>query len=350
MIENITIHKNITIKEAMKILDRTAEKCLIVVSEDRKLLGTLTDGDIRRSLLQGKNVSSKIVDSYFKAPFTLKEDDYSDVEALEILRVEKLDLIPIVSNNGELIDYLTWKKLGEEKDVSNNRLSDTHVVIMAGGQGVRLQPFTKVLPKPLIPIHDKPIIEHIIDRFIKLGCSNFHITINYKKKILKAYFEDLNPKYNLDFIEEEKPLGTGGSLGFLEGKINDTFIVTNCDNIIDIDFEGFLEHHHKGNYDISLVASAKEYIIPYGTCVVDDKGGLSHINEKPKYDFLINTGLYAVEPKILDLIPKNEFFHITHLIEKVKSAQGKIGVFPIDDESWIDVGQWAEYKKAVDQF
>jgi NDP-sugar pyrophosphorylase family protein len=221
---------------------------------------------------------------------------------------------------------------------------------MAGGKGTRMEPFTKVLPKPLVPINEKPIIEHIIEKFTEVGCLDFYLTLNYKGKILKAYFEELQPEYNVSFVDEKKPLGTAGSLKYLMGKFNKPFFVTNCDIIIKANYASLYDFHLKGKYDITLVASAKEYIIPYGTCELNGNGHLSHINEKPKYDFLINTGLYILNPDILKIIPNNKFYHITHLIEDVKSMGKTIGVFPIDEDEWIDIGQWAEYKKALDIF
>jgi NDP-sugar pyrophosphorylase family protein len=201
-----------------------------------------------------------------------------------------------------------------------------------------------------VPIHDKPIIEHIIERFTELGCSDFYLTVNYKGKILKAYFDELQPDYKVQFIEEQEPLGTAGSLQYLHGRFDQPFFVTNCDIIIKADYTNLYEFHHKGRYDITLVASAKEYVIPYGTCELNSDGYLSHINEKPKYDYLINTGLYVLNPSVLDLIPNNKFCHITHLIENAKKQGKKVGVFPIDDDAWIDVGQWGEYKKILEKF
>jgi NDP-sugar pyrophosphorylase family protein len=173
--------------------------------------------------------------------------------------------------------------------------------------------------------------------------------VNYKGRILKAYFEELQPDYNVIFVDENEPLGTAGSLQLLMGKFDKPFFVTNCDIIVKADCVSLYEFHQKGGYDITLVASTKEYIIPYGTCELNGDGHLSHINEKPHYDFLINTGLYVLNPDMLKLIPENKFYHITHLIEDAKNQGKKVGVFPIDDEAWIDVGQWAEYQKAVKQ-
>jgi NDP-sugar pyrophosphorylase family protein len=150
-------------------------------------------------------------------------------------------------------------------------------------------------------------------------------------------------------VEELEPLGTAGSLRFLDGKFHQPFFVTNCDTIIKADYANLYEFHQKGDYDITLVASAKEYVIPYGTCELNNGGHLAHINEKPKYDFLINTGLYVMNPRVLNLIPKNRFYHITHLIENAKKKRKKVGVFPVDDDSWIDIGQWTEYKQAIDR-
>ena len=150
-------------------------------------------------------------------------------------------------------------------------------------------------------------------------------------------------------MEEHEPLGTAGSLRFLGGKFKHPFFVTNCDIIIKADYSSLYEFHQKGNYSITLVASAKEYIIPYGICKLNKDGHLSHVNEKPQYDLLINTGLYVLNPEVLQLIPENRLFHITHLIEDAIKMGNKVGVFPIEEENWIDVGQWGEYRQATER-
>jgi NDP-sugar pyrophosphorylase family protein len=259
---------------------------------------------------------------------------------------EKLDLIPVVDEEDQVVNYITWDNIdGAEKSKKNNL--DVPVVIMAGGTGTRMEPFTKVLPKPLIPVQDKTIIEHIIERFTDIGCLEVYLTVNYKSKIIKAYFEDLQPKYNVTFVDEKTPLGTAGSLQYLKEKFDKPFFVTNCDVIIKADYATLYEFHQKGEYDITLVASEKDYIIPYGTCELNSDGHLSHINEKPKYNFLVNTGLYVINPEVLKLIKTKKFYHITHLIEDAKNNGKKVGVFPVDEDSWFDVGQWAEYRQTV---
>jgi NDP-sugar pyrophosphorylase family protein len=294
-------------------------------------------------------MSDSIQQIYQSNPTVLVDGEYEMEDVKKIFIQQKFDLVPVVNNRGELIDIILWDEILNNGKKPQKAKINVPVVIMAGGKGTRMEPFTKILPKPLVPIHEKPIIEHIIERFTDVGCEEFHLTVNYKGRIIKAYFEELQPDYRIKFVEEEEALGTGGSLRLLDGQFSQPFFVTNCDIIIKTDYASLYEFHQKGVYDITLVASAKEYIIPYGTCELNSDGHLSNINEKPHYDFLINTGLYVLNPDVLELIPENKFYHITHLIEDAKNLGKKIGVFPIDEDAWIDVGQWAEYRRAMDQ-
>jgi dTDP-glucose pyrophosphorylase len=347
--KDITVKPDIAIRQAMKKIGKSGKRCLVIVDEKNTLLGTLSDGDLRKAILNGSKMNNSIQNIYQPKPTVLVDGKYEIKEARKLFIKNKFDLIPIVGDKGDLIDILYWENILNNSEKARKEKLNVPVVIMAGGKGTRMEPFTKVLPKPLIPIHDKPIIEHIIDQFTEFGCSDYHLTINYKGKILKAYFEELQPQYNVSFVVETEPLGTAGSLSFLDGKFDNPFFVTNCDIIIKADYASLYEFHQKGQYDITLVASAKEYIIPYGTCELNDHGNLSHINEKPKYDFLINTGLYVLNPDVLSHIPKDKFYHITHLIEDANNNGKKVGVFPIGDDDWIDIGQWAEYQKAIDK-
>jgi dTDP-glucose pyrophosphorylase len=347
--KHITIKPDSTIRQAMKQLSQVGERCLVVTDEKNSLLGTLTDGDLRKAILKGASFEDSISSIYQQDPTTLTASGYTLGEAKKLFVQNKFDLIPILDENRTLVDVLFLNSVLD--NVKKNKTGELHVpvVIMAGGRGTRMEPFTKVLPKPLVPIHDKPVIEHIIERFTEVGCSEFHLMVNYKGRILKAYFEELQPEnYKVEFVEEQNPLGTAGSLRFLEGEFDNPFFVTNCDIIIKSDYGSLYEFHQNGGYAISLVASAKQYIIPYGTCELNGEGHLAHINEKPSYNFLVNTGLYVLNPEVLELVPENTFFHITQLIEKVKNRGMKVGVFPIGDDDWIDIGQWTEYRKALD--
>lgn len=345
--KDITIHPSATIKEAMEALDKTAEKVLLVVDERQMLIGSLTDGDIRRYILKGHDLSGTIQDAYHTNPVVLFQDDIDQERIKQLLLENQIDLIPILNNKREVIDYVTWEKI-----FGNNRKADTQklnapVVIMAGGRGSRLEPFTKVLPKPLIPVGEKPVIDHIIDRFTAYGISEFYLTIHHMSKILRAYFEEKKPDYSIEFAEEDEPRGTAGSLKLLADRLDRPFFVSNCDIIIEADYIDLYSFHAKNGYDITLVASTKEFNIPYGICELNSGGTLKQIQEKPAYSFLVNTGLYVLNPDVINLIPDDGLFHITHLMDKVKENNGTIGVYPVSEKAWIDVGQWAEYRKAL---
>jgi len=347
--KDISVRKDTSIRNAMKKLSLSGEKCLVIVDENNILKGTLSDGDLRKAILNGSDISSSVEKFYEADPTFLIEDKYDVNEVKKLFSQNRFNLIPVVNDVGKLSDILFWEKLLDDGKGREVKSLEVPVVIMAGGKGTRMEPFTKVLPKPLVPIHEKPIIEHIIEKFTNVGCSNFHITVNYKSKILKAYFEELQPIYNVFFVDEDIPLGTAGSLHFLSGQFTEPFFVTNCDIIVDTEYFSLYDFHKKGNYDITLVASSKEFIIPYGACELNEEGHLSHINEKPKYNFLINTGLYILNPEVLNLIPKDSFYDITDLIDEVKNQGRTVGLFPIDEDDWIDIGQWAEYKNTINK-
>ena len=348
--KNITVKSDVSIRHAMKKLSNTGEKCLVIIDENNKLLGTLSDGDLRKAILKGAKVNDLIKKIYNSNPTVLIKNKYNNREVKKLFTQFKFDLIPIIDNKGNLDDILVWENIFKNDKNNRKNTMDVPVVIMAGGKGTRLEPFTNILPKPLIPINEKPVIEHIIDSFTKVGIKNFILTLNYKARIMKAFFEELNADYKVNFIQEDKPLGTAGSLKLLKNKMDKPFMVTNCDIIIKADYPDLFSFHLNNNYDITLVASMKNYVIPYGTCKLSADGTLGNIDEKPEYNLLVNTGLYVLNPDVLDFIPSNKHFHITDLIARAKKKGKKIGVYPVDDDAWIDIGQWNEYQKAVDKF
>ena len=345
--KNITIKPTATIKEAMEALDKTAEKVLMVVDENHALIGCLTDGDIRRYILKGQDLTGTIENAYNPNPTFVYQKDFDREKIKQVFVQNKFDVIPILDQDRKVVDFITWEKVFGNNKKSEEQKLNVPVVIMAGGSGTHLEPFTKVLPKPLIPVGEKPVIDHIIDRFRAYGASEFYLTIHHKSKILRAYFEEKCPDYSIGFAEEDEPRGTAGSLKLLKGKLNKPFFVSNCDIIIKTDYADLYRFHTKNSYDITLVASTKQYNIPYGICELNGSGSLERIKEKPEYNFLVNTGLYVLNPDIIDLIPEDKLFHITHLMDKVRENKGIIGVYPISEKAWIDVGQWAEYRKAL---
>ena len=347
--KNLIVLPDINIKQALKKLNKTGEKCLIIADQNNILVGTLSDGDLRKAILKGAAFDDSIVGFYQPNPTVLVKGEYKLEQAKELFINNKFDLIPIVVKGGKVVDVLFLDDVFKNGEHKHRQQLNMPVVIMAGGKGARLEPFTKVLPKPLIPIHEKPVIEHIIERFTAIGISDFYITVNYKSRIMKAFFEELDPEYSVTFFTEEKPLGTAGSLRYLIDNFESPFFVTNCDTIINADLASFYQYHNSGKYAITIAASAKEYVIPFGACKLNKNGSLDSINEKPSFDFLINTGLYIINPEVLNLIPKEKVFHTTDLIKAANKNNMEIGVYPIDEDSWIDVGQWAEYQKAVEK-
>ena len=347
--KDLIVTSDIDIRKAMKAMVSSSVKCLLVVNKNKNLIGTLSDGDLRRAILSGMQVNDLIERIYNQKPTYFVQSEYNLDDVKKMFLENKFDLIPVVDNEHKVVDVLVWEEVFKDNiDVIKKKL-DVPVVIMAGGKGTRMEPFTKVLPKPLVPINEKPIIEHIIERFTSHGITDFRITINYKSKIMRAYFEEIAPDYSVVFIQEKKPLGTAGSLKFLVEKLDQPFFVTNCDIIVNADYLNIYQFHQDNNFDITLVASMKNYIIPYGTCKLNGDGHLQNINEKPEYDFLVNTGLYVLNPDVLNFIPKGKSYHITQLIKDVKEDGKRVGVYPIDDDSWIDVGQWSEYQNAVEK-
>ena len=344
--EQITIGTEATLKEALRQMSDTGSKCLVVVANN-KFSGTLSDGDIRKALLRSADMKSSINSIFNKKAFSINKKELNDGILKEAFLEYKYDVIPILNSDKSINKVVKWTEVFKDKPRNLNQ--QIPVVIMAGGMGTRMEPFTNVLPKPLIPIKDKTVIEKIIESFVGVGINDFLISINFKGKILKAFFEELDPSYSIDFIEEKTPLGTGGSLHKLKGKMKSTFMVTNCDVIIEVDHQDLIDFHKKNKFDLTLVASTKEIVIPYGACELNKEGNLEKILEKPKLDYLINTGLYVIEPSVLELIPKNKSFDMTDLIESLKKKGKDIGVFPIDDNAWVDIGQWDEYKHAIER-
>lgn len=345
--KNITIQPQTTIIKAMEALDKTAEKVLLVVDDAGILIGALTDGDLRRSILKEQNLNDTIENAYRKNPIYVFEKDFKKEKIKKILIENKISLIPILAQDRKIVNYVTWEKVFGNNKKSEEPVLDAPVVIMAGGSGTRLEPFTKVLPKPLIPVGEKPVIDHIIQRFRAYGLKEFFMTIHHKSRIIRAYFEERRPDYSIGFVEEDNPQGTAGGLKLLSDKLNRPFFVSNCDIIIEADYADLYRFHMQNRHDITLVASTKQFNIPYGICELNSGGNLACIKEKPEYNLLVNTGLYVLNPDVLQLIPGNVFFHITHLIDEIKRKGGTIGVYPVSEKSWIDVGQWAEYRKAL---
>lgn len=336
------INSNANIRQAMLRLSLTKRKTLFVICKKKTLLGSITDGDVRRGLLKGLKLKSSINEIINKKPFFLYEKNYSISSAKEILLKKNIQSLPILFYNKEIKEIIYWNDLFTDKTKNLN----IPVVIMAGGFGKRLLPFTNYLPKPLITVNRKPMIEHIISNFKECGIKHYYISINYKKDLLIQYFKK-RENVKLQFIIEKKPLGTIGSLSLLKEKIKTDFFVTNCDIAANINPAAILDFHKKQNNKITIITSIFENNIPYGVCDIDKKGNLKKIIEKPEFKNFINIGIYLFDKNILKLLKKNQKINANDLFELAKKKKIKIGVYPIKANEWVDIGQWNFYKNSV---
>lgn len=333
-IDNMMISEEITIIEALDRLDKSVKKILFVV-KDKTLVATITDGDIRRWILAKGNLEAKVKEVANYKPKYVNVSERQ--KAYSMLKQELLVAVPVLNDNHE-IDTIIFEDEEKEPCVSEE-LRNVPVVIMAGGKGTRLYPYTKILPKPLIPVNDTPIIEHIINSFCKYGCRQFHLVVNHKKNMIKAYFAEMVTNYLVEYVDEEVPLGTGGGLCLLKGKIDSTFILTNCDILIQDNLVDIYNLHKKEGNIITMVCSAKNFVIPYGIVDINEKGEIKEMKEKPAISFLTNTGCYIVEPKVIEELEDNQMIGFPDIIEKYRQQGQRVGVYPISESSWLDMGQ-----------
>lgn len=343
MYESLLIGEQRQVLEALHQLEETRRRILYVTREDDRLLGTLTDGDVRRWILGGGDLEGAVGSVCNRIPYSV-QDGYDIADIKNAMLKYQITSVPVLDDDGRITDVLFWEMLFHKvKSDEHSHSINLPVVVMAGGKGTRLAPFTNVLPKPLIPVGEKTAIEIIMNSFVEYGVDDFYLSVNYKSKLIQAYFEELSPPYRLRYLYEEKPLGTGGGLHALAGQLDGDLIVTNCDVIIKADYHALVEHHRKEDNDITMVVSLRHYDIPYGICDIVDNGQLCSMREKPHYNFLVNTGLYVLRSSVLEMIPEDQFYHLTELIEDVKSRGGRVGVYPISDKAWLDTGEWQQY-------
>ncbi len=344
-IKNRVVSPSVSLLDAMKIMDAQKNKVLLVFSGE-KFEGMLTIGDIQRAIIKSTSLSSPISEILDKNKIYGYLTD-SESKIREQMRRLRAECMPILDEDGNLSDVLFWKDVFGSVSKPPKAQINIPVVIMAGGMGTRLKPLTNVIPKPLIPMGDKTILEEIMDQFEGIGCDTFYMSVNYKFDIMKFYLDQLDHKYNISFFKEEKPLGTIGSVSLLKGKISTPFFVSNCDIIIDQDYRDVYDYHVQNGNDITIVTAVKSFKIPYGVIETGDNGIMTGLTEKPENTYMINTGVYILQPELIDEIPEGEFFHITHLMEKVRDRGGKVGCFPVSEKSWTDMGDWNEYLKLI---
>lgn len=336
--EKILIPPETTIMQTMNIIDQSSLQFAVVIDENMLLLGTVTDGDIRRGLLKGLPMDTPIQEVMNKFPVYEKVGK-NKLYYKEFMSKLKLKQLPIV-NQEKQIQHIFFID-----DIEEAFKKENTVILMVGGLGTRLRPLTDHVPKPMLKVGDKPILETIIDSFKGFGFTNFVLSVNYKKEMIKDYFQDgSHIGVNISYIEETKRLGTAGALSLLSAKPNHSFFVMNGDLLTKINYEQLLDFHNETNAIATMCVREYEYQIPFGVIETDSYHLLS-IEEKPIHKSFVNAGIYVLSPEVLKFLPQNEFYDMPELFKKLIGLNQDVSVFPLR-EYWLDIGRMDDYEKA----
>ena len=342
--KNFLISPNTKIKTAIKKISLNGYKTLIV-ERNKILLGSLSDGDIRRAVLQNINLDLPITEIFNKKPYAVFEKKYSETKIKKYILKNNIYLIPVINKNYKIIRIIKWNQIFNKNKNDLIKKINLEVVIMAGGKGSRLKPFTNQLPKPLLPFKGKTLIENIIERFNVYGITRFNYTLNHQSKIIKYFVNENYKKFNNKFFVEKRALGTAGSLIYFKKKFKKNFFLINCDSIIDIDYNDLVNYHNNNKYDMTIVSVKKNYSIPYGVIKINKNNEIINIEEKPTDKFIISSGLYLLNINILKILKSPKYIDMNDFIKKAIEEKYKIGIYLIDETKWIDVGNWNEYLK-----
>lgn len=337
--KQIVVKPTQTLIDVMQIIDQSSLQFAIVVNDEAQLLGTVTDGDIRRALLRGMKLQVDIHEVMNNQPITAKSNE-SNSYYFMLMRAKNLKQLPIVDENNCLVNVL-FKDYQVEKE--------NPVVLMVGGLGTRLRPLTDHIPKPMLKVGGKPILETIIEGFKQYGYTNFVLSVNYKKEIIQNYFQNGEALgVNITYVEETKRMGTAGALSLLKAKPTRPFFVMNGDLLTQVNFDQLMEFHNEHNSMATMCVREYEYQVPYG--VIETEGSnLVAIQEKPIHKSYVNAGIYVLSPQILDYIPTDEFYDMPTLFEELIDQQQLTTVFPIR-EYWLDIGQMDDFEKADTEY
>ena len=343
-INTIKLTEASTIREALQIIDKGAVKFAIVVDKDDKLLGTITDGDIRRAILNGVELDTSIKNIYFTTPTTVNVNNTRE-EIINICTSKKIYQIPVVDENGHVISIALLDEILKPEYHANK------VILMVGGLGTRLKPLTDTTPKPMLPVGGKPILQTIVERFVSYGFVNIIMCIGYKSQIIQDFFGD-GSKFgaNIEYVQEEKRMGTAGALSLLseEQRPTEPFFVMNGDLLTNVNFENMLEFHLQNSAKATMTVREYDFQVPYGVVNVNN-GKIISIEEKPVHKFFVSAGIYMLDSSCIDMIPKDEFYDMPTLFEKMIAQNENVVSFPIR-EYWLDIGRMDEYEKANQEY
>lgn len=326
-----------SIQSVASHLNKNKIKTVYILDEEKKLVGSVTDGDLRRGIINGINFNSTITEVMNKSP-RFADSKTSENAAIELMNNLFLETIPIVNANMEIVKILYSHKS------KSKYFYDNPVVIMAGGFGTRLMPLTKTTPKPMLTVRGKPIIEHIIERFIAQGFHQFYISVHYKADQIISYFGDGSSKnISVKYLSEEEPLGTAGGLSLLPLNENELpIILTNADILTNTDFNSMLFFHDANKADMTMCVRNISINVPYGVATLDG-AKLTNLDEKPNFDYTINAGIYVLNPEIIRMI-KPEKINITDIIDLLIHSNKLVYCFPLF-ENWVDIGHYDELKR-----
>lgn len=341
-INKLLLNTSDTIKKALEVIDDGTMRIAIVIDNNKKFLGTLNDGDVRRSLLNGYTLESTIENIYESNATTCNIEESKD-EIIKKAITHKVYQIPILDHEKKLVGIEDLATLLTKVEKRNK------VILMAGGLGTRLQPLTDNTPKPLLKVGSKPILETIINNFANYGFTDITISVNYKAQMIKDYFRDGSDfGVNIEYIEENQRLGTAGALSLLKNPPKEPFFVMNADLLTNVNFSHFLDFHSYGNGMATMCVREFEYKIPYGVIeTFNDK--ITSITEKPTHKFFVNAGIYLLSPKVLEYIPQDQFYDMPTLFEKLISESKNTLSFPIH-EYWLDIGQHNDFIQANNEY
>ena len=333
------IQQTATIREALVALDGNTHdwQTLFVVDESEKMVGTLTDGDIRRGLIRGMELSDT-VEKVMHTNFKFVRIGQNDAKQLKEFREKQIFFIPVLDGNDQIV--------GVRNLVKYRNFLPIDAVLMAGGKGERLRPLTEKIPKPLLPVGEKAIIDHNVDRLISYGITHVSVTVNYLKEQFEEHYKEPRNEVQIQCVREPEYLGTIGSVQFVEKFYNDFILIMNSDLFTDIDFEDFYLHFLENEVDMSVAAIPYNISVPYGIFDLDGSN-IVGLNEKPVYNYYANAGVYLIKKSIMECIPKDERFDATDLIKKLVANQKRVIRYPLKG-TWIDIGTMPEYQKAQD--
>lgn len=331
------ISEDCSILDALKALNNLSSDSmtLFVVNNNKRIIGTLTDGDIRRSLINGDRLDAMVKNIAHQDFSYLKESDY-DVRQIHSAKEKGIELIPVLNNNKQIVDLVNLKKQKSYLPID--------AVLMAGGKGERLRPLTENTPKPLLKVGDKAIIDYNIDHLLNFGVRHISVTVNYLKEQLEEHFAEPINGVSVDTISEPKFLGTIGCIQYIEKFYNNTILLMNSDLFTNIDYEDFFLNFKEHNADMSIAAVPYTITIPYGIFELEGSY-VRGVLEKPTYNYYINAGIYLIKRELLNLMPKDIFFNATDFMDLLMKNGYKVIRFPLNG-TWIDIGNPKEYQKA----